>query len=500
MSRPFLTARTANDRARRPGPAGCRGNGGTVQKTVAALRDRTGSGIAHIVHLGGKDADYKANNFFRMRAVQGRRGDLMQNDRFTGAARVLESGPDMADAQLEAIDNLTRGSAQMAYKHHRIRDFHDYQHITHIAHDVYAAMLQEEGITHVLFFDIPHMFHDTCLKQAAEALGLQVLILRQSFFPRQFFSMRDAGHQGHMVFQPKDAEAAPAALPEGGGDLFYMQGVKQDRAAPGGLSLRGIGQMLAHHAVNDPAKLLNPVYMGRLLARMRRLAGRFPDWRDPFFHFFHTDHLAYFDYLAEVEDRQPDLDRPYVYFPLQMQPEMTTSSLGGRYRDQLLALERLAEMLPEGHRIYVKENPKQTGRMRSPLFFHRLQRIRQVELMPSYASSPDLLARSVAVANVSGTVGWEAVCAGKPVLCFGAAWWAGAPGVTRYRPGLSFDDVLAKRPDRPALEHFAGVLQARSHAGNVQRHFARADATTPTRKPRRSSPKPSSRFCMASCP
>lgn len=449
------------------------------EKTVAALRDQPGSGITHIVHLGGTGADYKANNFFRMRAVQGQRGDLMQNDRFTGAARALETGPRMAQAQLEAIDTLTRGAAQMAYKHHRISDFHDYQHITHIAHDVYARMLQEEGITHVLFFDIPHMFHDTCLKQAAEALGLDVLILRQSFFPRQFYSMRDAHHQGHMAPRDTDSGAAPATLPEGGGDLFYMQGVKQERAAPGGLSARGIGQMLVHHAVNDPAKLLNPVYMARLLTRMRRIAGRFPDWRDPFFHFFHTDHLAYFDYLAEVEDRQPDLDRPYVYFPLQFQPEMTTSSLGGRYRDQILALERLAEMLPEGHRIYVKENPKQTGKMRSPLFFHRLDRIRQVELMPSYASSPELLARSVAVANVSGTVGWEAVSAGKPVLCFGAAWWSGAPGVTRYRPGLTLDAVLANTPERGALERFAGLLQARSHAGNVQRHFARADAGHP---------------------
>ncbi|PIV73946.1 MAG: hypothetical protein COW55_10960 [Rhodobacteraceae bacterium CG17_big_fil_post_rev_8_21_14_2_50_65_11] len=446
-------------------------------KTIVALRKRPDSGIAHIVHLGGKDADYKANNFFRMRAVQGKRGDLMQTDRFSGAARVLEWSPAMAEAQLEAIDTLTRGSDQMAYKHHRISNFHDYQHITHIAHDVYAAMLQEEGITHVLFFDIPHMFHDTCLKQAAQALGLEVLILRQSFFPRQFFSMRDSRDQGHMAPRPGDAEAAPAPLPEG--DLFYMKGVRQERAARGGLSVRGIGQMLAHHAVNDPAKLLNPVYMARLLARMRRVAGRFPDWRDPFFHFFHTDHLAYFDYLAEVEDREPDPDRPFVYFPLQFQPEMTTSSLGGRYRDQILALERLAEMLPEGHRIYVKENPKQTGKMRSPLFFHRLDRIRQVELMPSYASSPDLLARSVAVANVSGTVGWEALTAGKPVLCFGAAWWSGAPGVTRYRPGLTFDEVLTNTPDRAALEGFVGRLQARSHAGNVQRHFARADHDHP---------------------
>lgn len=444
-------------------------------KTLAALRVEAGDRIEHVVHFGGKDADYKANNFFRMRSVQGKRGDLMQDDRFTGAASALETGPGMEAAQWEAIDNLTRGSDQMAYGFHGIRDVQDYQHITHIAHDVMAGMLLRERITHVLFFDIPHMFHDTCLKQAAQALGLEVLILRQSFFPRQFFSMRDTMDLGHMATRETDDDAAPVTLPEDGPDLFYMKGIKQERDKPGGLSLRGVGHMVAHHLVNAPLKLFNPVYMTRLLRRMHRTSRRFPKWRDPFFHFFHTDHLAYFDYIAGVEETEPDLTQPYVYFPFQWQPEMTTSSLGGRYRDQLLAVERLAEMLPEGHLIYVKENPKQNGRMRSPVFFHRMERIRQVRLMPSHANSQTLLAHSVAVANISGTVGWEGVLAGKPVLCFGATWWAEAPGVTRYRPGLTFSDLLANTATHDRAERFAGILQARSHSGHVQRHFARAD-------------------------
>jgi Capsule polysaccharide biosynthesis protein len=448
-------------------------------QALQALRALAGDRIEHVVHLGGKDADYKANNFFRMRPVGAKRGDLMQGDCFTGAAAALDTGPGMETAQREAIDNLTRGSDQMAYKFHAIQDVQDYHHITHIAHDVMAGMLLREGITHVLFFDIPHMFYDTCLRQAAEALGLEVLILRQSFFPRQFFSMRGAMELGHMVPRAADADAAPVTLPEGGPHLFYMKGVKQEREAPGRLTLRAVVQMITHHAVNAPFKLLNPVYMTRLMRRMHRLAGRFPKWRDPFHQFFHTDHLAYFDQLAEAEETEPDLTRPFVYFPMQWQPEMTTSSLGGRYRDQLLALERLAAMLPEGHLIYVKENPKQNGKMRSPLFFHRMNRIKAVRLMPSHANSQTLLANSVAVANISGTVGWEGVLAGKPVLCFGATWWAEVPGVTRYRPDLRFDEVLANSPTRDDAERFAGVLQARSHAGNVQRQFIRADATLP---------------------
>ncbi len=451
----------------------------TAIPAIAALdtlRDIAGKRIEHIVHLGGRDADFKANNFFRMRPVQGKRGDLMQGDRFTGAASPLETSPKMEEELIEAIDNLTRGSDQMAYKFHGIQSFQDYQHITHIAYDVFGRMLLDERITHVLFFDIPHMFYDTCLKQVAEALGIRVLILRQSFFPRQFFSMSGSYDFGHIAQRASDRDSEPWPLPENGPELFYMKGIQPEASVPGKLSQRGIGQMLAHHLVNAPLKLLNPVYMTRLLRRMRAISRKFPQWRDPFFHFFHTDHLSYFEHIAKYEGQAVELDRPFIYFPLQLQPEMTTSSLGGRFRDQILAIEEVANLLPDDHLIYVKENPKQTGKMRSPLFLHRLERIDKVRIMSSHADSKTLLSHAIAVANVSGTVGWEAVCAGKPVVCFGAAWWVEAPGVTRFRPGVSLHEILSNTADKEKVEAFAGLLQARSHVGNVQRQFAAADS------------------------
>ena len=64
-----------------------------------------------------------------------------------------------------------------------------------------------------------------------------------------------------------------------------------------------------------------------------------------------------------------------MYFALQLQPEMTTSALGGPFKDQALAIETLARLLPPGVRILVKENPKQGAYQRGPMFFHRLARI-----------------------------------------------------------------------------------------------------------------------------
>lgn len=445
---------------------------------IDALRGLDPEGMDHVLYLGEENADAAGNALFRVRTVRpDRRGERTEDDRFSGAARALECGLGMAAVQLEEIDHLTREVDQMPDKHPAIQDVQDYQHIMHITRDDLARLLRDEKITHVLLFDIPRSFHDICLTDAARALGLQVLILRQSVFPRQVFSMRDGHDLGHLVPRPEDAEAAPFPLSELGPDLSAANGTERQADAPStGSGLRRVGQLLAHLAVNDPLKLLNPVYLTRLLRRMRTVPGPAAPWRDRYARFFHTDHLAYFEFITAADTTEPELDQPFVYFPLQPGPDVITSRQDGRYRDQLLALERLAELLPEGHLIHVQESPDQCGTPRSPLFFHRLARIGNARWIPGSADRRDMLAKSVAVATVSGNEGWEAVRAGKAVLCFGAPWWANAPGVTRYRPGLSFDAVLSRKADPGAVERFAGILRARSHSGNLRQPFPATDA------------------------
>ena len=107
---------------------------------------------------------------------------------------------------------------------------------------------------------------------------------------------------------------------------------------------------------------------------MRKISSAFPEWRDPFAKFFHVKQLTYFENLIEFECTEIDLNRKFVYFPLQLQPEMTTSSLGSRYSDQILAIEQLAKIIPTDCFIYVKENPKQTGKMARSHVFSQTQK------------------------------------------------------------------------------------------------------------------------------
>lgn len=438
------------------------------------LADIAGDGISHLVTFGGKTADYKASSLLRMTAAEAERGHIMAGDHFTGAGQALAQSPGFEAVLLEAMDTLQRGSEGHVYRSHVLQSPSDYVNYINIIADRIASILRDDGIDTVLFYDIPHLFYDSLMYRVAKAMGLRTLILRTANRPGQFYSMSDVTHLGH-TRAVEDAVSFPlerGEVPE----LHYMKGVKQEKSELGRLTPRAVLQLAAHVILREPQLLRRPARLWAIYRRMNAAARSLPKWRDPFARFFHTDSLFYAEQLVEIERSEPDLNQPFVYFPLHLQPEMTTSILGGVFRDQVMAIEVLAAMLPEGWLIYVKENPKQDGRYRGPLFFHRLRRIPQVRMMPSHANTNALTRASGYVATVSGTVAWEALLMGKPALVFGETWMQSLPGITRYRPDLRHDEVALSAVDHSALELGVGALLAASHDGVLSRHVARQDA------------------------
>ncbi|MCC5992635.1 MAG: hypothetical protein JJT99_08935 [Rhodobacteraceae bacterium] len=436
---------------------------------IAQMQAQAGARLQMALHLGGHDADFKGTSLSRMNRKRGRLGHLLDADRFTGAAQVLFQQPGYLQDMEEFIAHVERRSENNDLRPHRIHAMQEYVDYYHILADVMATRLRDSGATHALFFNIPHLGYDTIAWQVARAMGLQTLVLTQSLFPARFFSMRTPAALG--AFQQR-ADATPYPIEKQAQlDLFYMKGVKQESSPKGRLSARAVVNLMAFLLTRRPALALNPFYLRNVLARMAAVYGGLPDWRDPFARFFHDSQLDYFDHLVAQESAPIDLSTPYVYMPLQLQPEMTTASLGGIYADQALAIERLADMLPRHVRILVKENPKQGAYMRGPMFFHRLKRIPQVQFLPSHANTHALTSQAAFVATITGTVGWEAVRIGKPALVFGKAWYRSFPGVVTYREGLTFEDVAQLSWDHEALERAAGDLLARCHDGVIDRHY-----------------------------
>ncbi|MDD7970646.1 hypothetical protein [Roseinatronobacter alkalisoli] len=440
-----------------------------TDRVLQTMQEISGGAVKVVLHFGEKSAQFRASSMSRMKASMATDGHIMQDSTYSGAAEIAFRTDDYYRHRDEFTDHLTRNSAMFKQKSHPLETVDEYHSYFHVLYDTIAREMRDRGVTHVLIFSVPHLGYDTALYHLAKAMGLPVLMVTQALFPNLFFSTSDVGATG---LYPADPAAAPYPIAQGEQpQLFYMKGVKQAREEGGSITARAVAELMTYLVLKARWRALNPVYVWRLLAHMRRIYGVFPRWRDPFAAFFHENALAYFDQLASYEEQDIDLSGDYVYVPLQMQPEMTTSSLGGRFRDQAYMIERLADMLPDGVRILVKENPKQGAYMRGPMFFHRLKRIPQVQFLPSYANTHALTANARFVATISGTVGWEALCMGKPVLVFGGAWYRAFPGAVAWREGLRYEDVADVTFTHAALQQAVGALVARCHPGVVDRDY-----------------------------
>ncbi len=133
---------------------------------------------------------------------------------------------------------------------------------------------------------------------------------------------------------------------------------------------------------------------------------------------------------------KPDLNLPYIYFPLHYQPELTTSPRGGWFVHQYLAIEMLSYYVPESVQIYVKEHPvmkKSPVHTRSVMHYCAINRLKNVKLISLDVNTIPLIENAVAVASITGSVGYEAMFKKKPYLMFGNQIMKYAPGTFNIR-------------------------------------------------------------------
>lgn len=131
-----------------------------------------------------------------------------------------------------------------------------------------------------------------------------------------------------------------------------------------------------------------------------------------------------------------DYNKKYIYFPLHYQPELTTSPLGGWYVHQYLVAEMLSYYVPDDVLIYVREHPCMKllpHNSRIVEHYKTLKKIKKVVLISMEDDSQKLIDESVAVASITGSVGYEALYKGKPYIMFGNQFMKYGPGTINVR-------------------------------------------------------------------
>ncbi len=122
----------------------------------------------------------------------------------------------------------------------------------------------------------------------------------------------------------------------------------------------------------------------------------------------------------------PNDDDIFFLFPLQLQPEASTSVLATYFSDQLTTIKNIAFSLPFSYRLYVKEHPVAVG-TRPGVFYKTLKKIPNVVLLSPYENVENLIKKSKGVITLTSTVGMEAALSGKPVYVLGKVFYSYHP-------------------------------------------------------------------------
>lgn len=328
---------------------------------------------------------------------------------------------------------------------------------------------------HVLFARTPHLGVDNMLQWVAENLSIQTKVFYQSAFPDIFFCSDRADE----LFLERQAKSTNnIAIQAVDLNLFYMKEEPQRKARKNtSLSIRGAAkksyrilrrmsqqriQMEIHKGQSTILPLLNRIVRSTedetAKDKIRAASQR---------RFLRASQKFLKDRFSELSKEK------YIYFPLHLQPEMTTSEFGAEYVDQLLAIERLTAALPEGWYIYVKENPKQTYYYRSKSFFDRMAALRNVRYLPKNVSSKDLIRGAVLTATITGTAGYESLLEGKPCLYFGNAWYRNLPGAFEFQTSIDLEKVSKTKISRDFLIESLNSLLGGAHRGVVYTPYLR---------------------------
>ena len=126
----------------------------------------------------------------------------------------------------------------------------------------------------------------------------------------------------------------------------------------------------------------------------------------------------------------------FIYFPLQVAPEASTTVLSPWHTHQSAVIEALAKAAPAHMQVVVKEHSPMLGR-RPRGFYRQIARMPRTILLEPDHSTFDLIRKAALTAVITGTAAWEAILIGKPTLIIGDSPFLSIGEGFVYEPDLS---------------------------------------------------------------
>lgn len=182
----------------------------------------------------------------------------------------------------------------------------------------------------------------------------------------------------------------------------------------------------------------------------------------------------YFEHIRLAVDL--DYKSTSILFCLAYQPEESTSPRAGIFVEQKLAINAIANNLPSGWILRVREHPDQYGRHRPRPsgFLREISKITNVEIVPIHEDSSKSLDSARIVAGSAGTMCLESWARGTPLLLFGHMLLKKAPNVYFVESHSDLKSAIKEAtlnclPDEYELDNFKSWTASNSYIGTCQK-------------------------------
>ncbi|KAB0574180.1 hypothetical protein F7P74_07790 [Helicobacter pullorum NCTC 12824] len=162
-------------------------------------------------------------------------------------------------------------------------------------------------------------------------------------------------------------------------------------------------------------------------------------------------------YYDQISDPSPSIQENYIYYPLHFEPEASIM-VRTPLENQLYIIKLVAELLPKGWKLYVKEHPhqftiykdhdfflKNIEFYRTPKYYQQIKNTKNTVLINSKIRGLNLIQNCKATISITGSSILEAITFKKPVIIFGDS--------------LNFSELLSDTFKVTSLETLSQALQ-----------------------------------------
>lgn len=157
----------------------------------------------------------------------------------------------------------------------------------------------------------------------------------------------------------------------------------------------------------------------------------------------------------------------FVYFPLHIEEERSLLLLAPFYTNQIEVITNIAQSLPVGCKLYLKEHPMMfTRAWRSISDYKKIMQLPNVKLLHPSVNHKDLLKKCSLVITISGTSSFDAAIYQKPSIVFVDTAFSTLPSVFRLKSledlPNTINQALKTKVDAKDLSEYVSYVEEMS--------------------------------------